>query len=277
MMRRASAEETLPSLSSVIAVPGTTPGQVKDIQHRFNALNFSPSPDPSSARTYTREQPHAHQQSPDGAAYHQRALQQLAGPRGSWGVGQRGPLVTRGLSLAPREQERMYYPPPNQARRASLDPRFITSARSPDPLRQTHHGGIRKKSNQGHNNKRYTVEQMDYIRYLKHDIGIDWKAVEIKFGEAFPWEEKARPTQGVQGVYYRQNDFVPALDLATNAIIYLPNGHMKGIKKKVREQTKEADKTIYGLVNLWPEVALTYEWVRDEDRKKAAKMGECLR
>jgi hypothetical protein len=141
-------------------------------------------------------------------------------------------------------------------------------------LRQTRQGGIRKIRKVPHNNTRYTKEEKDFIRYYKLDVGTSWDDVRYRFGEQFPVDEdKERRTQGVQGVHYRENKTLPALDRETNSLIYLANGHMERREVACREQNT-TDKKAYGLLNLWPEAALNYQWVKEEHKQQAAKLGK---
>lgn len=134
-----------------------------------------------------------------------------------------------------------------------------------------------------HNNTRYTQEEMDFIRYHKVDLAKPWGEVELVFGHAFPVDaSKQRHQQGVQGVFYREHKTMPMLDPTTNSFVYLPNGHVKAIQMKCREQKaaeamfREMTETgkIFGLLNLFPEAALTYSWVRDEDKLRIASLGK---
>jgi hypothetical protein len=134
-----------------------------------------------------------------------------------------------------------------------------------------------------HNNQRYAQEEKHFIRYLKIDCGRPWEDIEYTFQHVFPADDmKRRRTQGVQGIYYRENKGLPKLDPRTNSIVYMPNGHMEIKELKCREQ--KAEETLFmesagalkafGLLNLFPEAALTYGWVREEDKRRIAGLGK---
>jgi hypothetical protein len=109
---------------------------------------------------------------------------------------------------------------------------------------------------------------MDYIRYSKVDQKLSWKEIERNFATRFPSLDRAE--QGIQGVYYRQNKMLPRVDLESNRLVYLPNGHIEPIDVKCRAQEH---KQTYGLINLFTEDCLNYRWMRKEHRRRAIELG----
>jgi len=131
-----------------------------------------------------------------------------------------------------------------------------------------------KSKNHPHCNIKYAVEELDYIRYQRIDIGQEWDAVEAKFHEKFPMIvfPEERQKQGLQGVYYRQNSVLPRI--VDGQLVFMDNGHVEPVCVKTREQSEE--KQLYTLVNLFPERAMYYDWVSPKDRQRAREISKCL-
>ncbi|KAI1854567.1 hypothetical protein JX265_007562 [Neoarthrinium moseri] len=271
MMRRASAESVLPGLSSILNVPRTTVTQAPNLQSPPTHYTYSTSPEPSACADYVLSRYHGDLGDDDpitGFLNEQRRRQSRDGRQ--W---RESPLpeALHPPALARRLHIKVEYPQPSPSRSPGYDHRLVNHARKADSLRHIRHGGIRKKpKDTPHCNKRYTREQMDFIRYLKVDVILTWNEIAHQVQQYFPDSEFERGTQGVQGVYYRQNKNLPVVDLETNALKYLPNGHIDRWEKKCRDQP---DKKVYGLINIWPEVALTYPWVKEEHKQLAAKLA----
>jgi hypothetical protein len=129
-----------------------------------------------------------------------------------------------------------------------------------------------KPKDHPHCNIKYRIQELDYIRYQRIDIGQEWDAVEAKFHEKFPMIvfPEERQKQGLQGVYYRQNGLLPRL--VDGQLLFMDNGHVEAICVKTREQSEE--KHLYTLVNLFPERAMYYDWVSPKDRQRAREISK---
>ncbi|KAI1110282.1 hypothetical protein F5Y14DRAFT_369002 [Nemania sp. NC0429] len=123
-----------------------------------------------------------------------------------------------------------------------------------------------------HCNIKYHVEELDYIRYHRVDLGLKWSLVESKFRDMFPTTRLSvtRKAGGLQGVNYRQNKFLPHINEA-GELIFMRNGHVQPVCIKTRDQTDK--KQLYTLVYLYPERALTYPWVSPSDRGQASDLN----
>jgi len=132
-------------------------------------------------------------------------------------------------------------------------------------------------TSQIHNNNKYTVEMIDWIRYHRVDRGLPWEAELLpRFFDQFP--ERYHPKATVQTLtsrYYRDNT-VPELDENGKWQID-EKGHLKLQSAKVRSRSTVVGKDIpRGLVDKWPARLLTYtNWkcpVLEKDRERARKI-----
>ncbi|KAI1194056.1 hypothetical protein F5X97DRAFT_338178 [Nemania serpens] len=123
-----------------------------------------------------------------------------------------------------------------------------------------------------HCNIKYHVEELDYIRYHRVDLGLKWTLVETKFKTMFPKTvfSVVRKTGGLQGVNYRQNKFLPRLNDA-GELVFMQNGHVQPVCIKTRDQTEK--KHLYTLVYLFPERAMDYPWVSPMDQQHARQLN----
>ncbi|RYP47802.1 hypothetical protein DL768_006211 [Monosporascus sp. mg162] len=132
--------------------------------------------------------------------------------------------------------------------------------------------GVRKpRSNpdEPHLNVKYITEELDFIRYHRCDRPSKWKDLTESYNAQF---HLRRRRQGVQGGLYRQNDGqVPHLVDNGRRLHFLPNGHVTPSKTKIR---KQKNKRLFGLVALFPERAMHYNWVDPESRQEAAKLAK---
>ncbi|KAI0446113.1 hypothetical protein F4803DRAFT_569258 [Xylaria telfairii] len=126
-----------------------------------------------------------------------------------------------------------------------------------------------KSSETTHCNVKYLVEELDYIRYQRVEHSHKWALVEARFGAKFPMTEERR-TQGLQGVYYRQNKYLPHIE--NNHLVFMENGHVEAACAKTRDQTEK--KHLFTLVYLYPERAMNYPWVSPLDRSRARELNE---
>ncbi|KAI4601877.1 hypothetical protein KJ359_010743 [Pestalotiopsis sp. 9143b] len=270
--RRESADGPLPGLSSILQAPRTPPSsnQVQSMSDRLSAFRLNVSLDLS----LRNDRVSSHQPRGDPIARH---LFERRWERETYRQDDTGERYYEQAGYAYRRPS-----PPNLLRTASLGHRY----RPYDISQRFDRNDPEKKLRRNdipHNNTRYTQEEMDFIRYHKVDLAKPWAEVELVFGHAFPVDEsKQRHQQGVQGVFYREHKTMPMLDPMTNSFVYLPNGHVKAVEIKCREQksaeTMFLDMTdtgkAFGLLNLFPEAALTYSWVRDEDKIRIASLGK---
>ncbi|KAJ8122544.1 hypothetical protein ONZ43_g1287 [Nemania bipapillata] len=121
------------------------------------------------------------------------------------------------------------------------------STQSPAPPQE-----IRRRRTQTpeatHCNVKYLIEELDYIRYQRVDLGLKWAVVENKFCTKFPMTKFPRKAQGLQGVNYRQNKFLP--NIINDRLVFMENGHVEPICIQTRHQT--AQKHLFTLVYLYP-------------------------
>ncbi|KAI1128542.1 hypothetical protein F5Y10DRAFT_291963 [Nemania abortiva] len=122
-----------------------------------------------------------------------------------------------------------------------------------------------------HCNIKYNLEELDYIRYQRVDLQMKWHQVEASFTTMFPMVvfPKPRKAQGLQGVNYRQNKFLP--NIKNGRLVFMDNGHVEPVCVKTRDQTERKD--FYTLVYLFPERAMHYLWVQHPDRERAAELS----
>ncbi|KAI0481620.1 hypothetical protein F4859DRAFT_426853 [Xylaria cf. heliscus] len=123
-----------------------------------------------------------------------------------------------------------------------------------------------------HCNLKYLVEELDYIRYQRVDCGHKWTVVQSKFRAKFPMTvfPKPRKTQGLQGVTYRQNKFLPRI--SDGHLKFMENGHVEAVCVKTRGQTR--NKQLYTLVYLYPDRAMNYTWVSLSERQRACELNK---
>ncbi|KAI1321847.1 hypothetical protein F5Y16DRAFT_416717 [Xylariaceae sp. FL0255] len=148
-------------------------------------------------------------------------------------------------------------------------PRRAQSSRQSSPG-----GKLRKGRERPHNNIKYTTEEVDFIRFWRHDMGLHWPQVLEIFHQKFPMEDRDydRRVTGLQGVLYRHNNVLPKVRSDRNELIMQENGHVDWVIVKCREQYSQ--RQFYSLIYLYPERAMTYPWLSAQYRQKAAAMNE---
>jgi hypothetical protein len=117
-----------------------------------------------------------------------------------------------------------------------------------------------------HCNLKYRNEQLDFILYWNGDKLLAWKDVVAKFRETFP-AEQIRGIQGLQGVFYRQNKGIPMTD-ENGELVFDDNDNVRTVEVKVREQNHKI-----GLLDRYPERAIMYRWVEEEDKRRVWTVG----
>ncbi|KAI1089699.1 hypothetical protein F5B19DRAFT_495200 [Rostrohypoxylon terebratum] len=125
-----------------------------------------------------------------------------------------------------------------------------------------------------HNNTKYSLEEMDYIRFNRYEEKLSWEEGKDRFRIKFPAANKRmnRARQGIQGVHYRDNKHVPYLVDRGRTLVFLENGHVKSIEAKVRHQ--KDDRPYFSLTYLYPERALLYDWVPEKTKQAAALLAK---
>ncbi|KAL7627033.1 hypothetical protein AAE478_003809 [Parahypoxylon ruwenzoriense] len=142
----------------------------------------------------------------------------------------------------------------------------------PPPTEVARESKDRAKPKETHCNIKYSLEERDYIRFNKVELKLSWEENKSLFGEKFPMANSAmqREKQGIQGVHYRDNGHMPHLVDKGRALLFLDNGHVKAWSVKVREQGE--DKPYFGLIYLYPERAILYDWVPAKAKQMAAEL-----
>ncbi|KAI0191186.1 hypothetical protein EV127DRAFT_480556 [Xylaria flabelliformis] len=137
----------------------------------------------------------------------------------------------------------------------------------PEPIKRR-----MKSSKTSHCNVKYLVEELDYIRYQRVDHGYKWARVQSSFRAMFPATvfPEPREKQGLQGVCYRQNKFLPRIH--HGQLVFMENGHVEAVCVQTREQAEK--KHLYTLVYLFPDRAMNYPWVSSLDRQRARDLHE---
>jgi hypothetical protein len=134
------------------------------------------------------------------------------------------------------------------------------------------------RSNHRHSNKPYTREQVHFIRYQREDCNkISWPNILILFLKQFPEYKNLELPLNIAGLssrYYRDCK-VPKLneqgELALdrkNNVIMIPCG--------VRGRDTKGKKTPYFLIDKHPDIALSYNWVKLEDKARARQILQDL-
>ncbi|KAI0165764.1 hypothetical protein GGR57DRAFT_135113 [Xylariaceae sp. FL1272] len=145
---------------------------------------------------------------------------------------------------------------------------------SPSPPRETARKQRSKTSDEPHCNLKYFIEETDYIRYQRVDLGQSWDTVHQLFNNRYPMKDinKNRKPQGLQGANYRDNKCLPKLSGTTSRLVFMENGHVEKVWIKTRQQKENAH--LYTLVYLFPERAINYPWILPKDRRRALELHE---
>lgn len=119
------------------------------------------------------------------------------------------------------------------------------------------------------NNRKYTPEQVDFICYHHVDKKKNWAEVREAYRRYFP-SEANRTASGLQGSYYRLNLQVPVTDHNGN-LIFNDDGSLQVKTAKVRDQAGNR----IGLLNRYPNRAIEYDWVDEQDKRRIWHIGGC--
>ncbi|KAI4863046.1 hypothetical protein F4820DRAFT_390724 [Hypoxylon rubiginosum] len=143
----------------------------------------------------------------------------------------------------------------------------------PSPPREVVKKTRAKSKNKVHCNIKYSLEEMDYIRFNKYERKLPWEENMMLFRKKFPMAEAQmnRETQGIQSIHYRNNSNVPLLVGNGRRLVFQPNGHVEGVNAKVRGQGE--NKPYFSLTYLYPERAMMYDWVPAEIKHIAAELA----
>lgn len=120
----------------------------------------------------------------------------------------------------------------------------------------------------GNGNKAYTAEQLDFIRYHRDDLGLEWEPLFIHFKKVFPGRS-CETYQGLSAKYYRANKFVQYNENST--VMRDKEGKILYLSAKVRERKEEG--LPYGLVQRYPQRGLKYTWVREEHKEEMRQLA----
>lgn len=118
------------------------------------------------------------------------------------------------------------------------------------------------------NNRKYTAEQVDFICYFHVDQKLNWNDVTQRYKAQFRSEESRTPS-GLQGSYYRGNLQLPVTD-NNNDLMFHEDGSLQVKTVKVRDQAGNK----IGLLDRYPNRAIEYPWVYEEDKRRIWHLGE---
>ncbi|KAI5855573.1 hypothetical protein GGS23DRAFT_439322 [Durotheca rogersii] len=170
------------------------------------------------------------------------------------------------ITLDYRSPPAFYRHPPRDSPRFH-DRRHLRPRQQPSPPGDIIQKERARSKDIPHCNVKYALEEKDYIRFNKVDLKLAWREVRRRFRGKFPMD---RRIQGIQGIHYRDNDHMPHIVDKGRTLVFLPNGHIKAISVKVRDQGD--DKPYFGLIYLYPERAVEYDWVPAKDKQAAAEL-----
>ncbi|KAG6062298.1 hypothetical protein E4U32_002541 [Claviceps aff. humidiphila group G2b] len=157
------------------------------------------------------------------------------------------------------------------------------AAQSPTPGKTScrKRTGVKQKGPR-RNNKKYTIEEVDFIVYAREDLRLSWHQVTRAFANLFHEGRYERERPGIEGVYYRDNKEVPLLK-SDGSLVFEWND--KEDKKKYEPRTKpvfcrdkengeeDGTRTGLGLGHRHPERGMDYEWVQPDHRRQFQDWG----
>lgn len=120
---------------------------------------------------------------------------------------------------------------------------------------------------QTRNNRKYMSEQIDFICYHHVDKKKSWTEVRKAYRLYFR-SESNRTVSGLQGSYYRRNLQVPVTDHDNN-LLFNDDGSLRVKTFKVRDQAGNR----IGLLNRYPDRAIEYDWVDEQDKLRILPIG----
>jgi hypothetical protein len=130
-----------------------------------------------------------------------------------------------------------------------------------------------------HSNKPYTMEQVHFMRYHKEDCGkMSWPDILTLFIQRFPEYQNLECPLTVPCLssrYYRDNK-VPMLD-EQGKLVLDSNDRFIMVPWKIRQRNTADGKCIpYLFVDMHPELASIYDWVKPEDKARAERILQSL-
>lgn len=120
-----------------------------------------------------------------------------------------------------------------------------------------------------HINKKYTVEEGDFIIYQVNDKKKKWASITREFGLRFG-RIPERTTSGLQAWYYRTNLHIPVWN--ESGWLIFDNDEDEGprtVAIKCRSKASE-----FGLAQRYPERLMEYEWADEASKREARDWGE---
>ena len=122
-------------------------------------------------------------------------------------------------------------------------------------------------------NKKYNEEEIDFIVYSKVDRKIKWEEiVELFHNEFASRAEVERKDQGLQAVFYRANKELPVL--ADDGLCVYEKKDGLWVQQIRDLPVRKQDGTKFGLMKRYPERAMQYSWVHEDDKRKYSDLGE---
>jgi hypothetical protein len=130
----------------------------------------------------------------------------------------------------------------------------------------------RSRSNEPYN-KPYTKEQQDWIRYQREDLSHGWEEIKENFYVKFPDVQRRRNSAAAFSSRFYRGNRVPKLDENSQPVIDT-NGNFVMMQANVKDRVKGDWPS--RLVDLHPELVLSYGWVTEEGKKEANEILEIL-
>ncbi|KAG5959903.1 hypothetical protein E4U58_004818 [Claviceps cyperi] len=120
------------------------------------------------------------------------------------------------------------------------------------------------------NNRKYTIEEGDYIVYAREDLRLSWPQVTTAFANLFHEGGHERKHQGLEGWYYRDNGKIPVWD-SDGRLVFDETDKSKPCRRSImcRDRVngkKGTRRTGLGLGHRNPERGMDYEWVQPEHK-----------
>ena len=132
-----------------------------------------------------------------------------------------------------------------------------------------------------HNNKPYSIEMIDWIRYHRVDRGMAFKSDMMPlFFAQFPERYDANATEQILSSRYYRDNSRPFLDAGGNRVLD-SKGNLKVVSARVRDRSTAEGKELdfpSSLVDKWPARLLCEKYmlwkspIREEDRERARQI-----
>jgi hypothetical protein len=144
-------------------------------------------------------------------------------------------------------------------------------------------GGKKTCIERPHSNLKYTVAEVDYMRYEREDLGSKpWDIILPEFNEQFCLIEgnmrrRRYTNQALQGRYYReQPEYRETVGSDGDSVKRTHRIRDRNCEEGRR--VKEREGFTYGLVEAAPERLLSYDWkiIKDEHKKRASEIRGCF-